>query len=343
MATPDPPQPDPSCPKPEPVTAPHDGAVRIAPPAGDAAGPPARPVHGVDLTTLEGTGPRGRITRSDVAARAEVPDAVPARTRAALASPAPRPRTAARRPAGRRRSARRADPPAAADRPADGRGEGDRPALPGPDRGRGRRPIALRAELKELREGVAARRSTTSSSRPARWRCASIPAPTAPTSTGASSCTSGSTSASPCAAEDALIVPTIVDADAARSGEIAAETRRLAERVREATMTPPELSGATFTVSNLGMYGMTAITPVINPPQAAILGVGAVRERSPRSSGRDRRPPAADPDAELRPPDPVRRRRGAVPGRDPRRAAGAAGADALIQASGVGISPGAGI
>ena len=43
-------------------------------------------------------------------------------------------------------------------------------------------------------------------------------------------------------------------------------------------MTPPELSGATFTVSNLGMFGMTAITPVINPPQAAILGVGAARE-----------------------------------------------------------------
>jgi pyruvate dehydrogenase E2 component (dihydrolipoamide acetyltransferase) len=42
-------------------------------------------------------------------------------------------------------------------------------------------------------------------------------------------------------------------------------------------ITPPELSGATLTVSNLGMYGMTAITPVVNAPQAAILGVGAAR------------------------------------------------------------------
>jgi pyruvate dehydrogenase E2 component (dihydrolipoamide acetyltransferase) len=42
-------------------------------------------------------------------------------------------------------------------------------------------------------------------------------------------------------------------------------------------VTPRDLSGATFSVSNLGMYGMTAITPVINPPQAAILGVGAAR------------------------------------------------------------------
>ena len=47
---------------------------------------------------------------------------------------------------------------------------------------------------------------------------------------------------------------------------------------------PPELSGGTFTVSNLGMFGMTAITPVINPPQAAILGVGALRERAGRAS-----------------------------------------------------------
>jgi pyruvate dehydrogenase E2 component (dihydrolipoamide acetyltransferase) len=79
------------------------------------------------------------------------------------------------------------------------------------------------------------------------------------------------------AAEDALLVPTITDADTRSLGSIAAEARRLAERVRSSAITPAELSGATFTVSNLGMYGMTAITPVINPPQAAILGVGATR------------------------------------------------------------------
>jgi pyruvate dehydrogenase E2 component (dihydrolipoamide acetyltransferase) len=50
-------------------------------------------------------------------------------------------------------------------------------------------------------------------------------------------------------------------------------------------VTPPELSGATFTVSNLGMFGMTAIRPVINPPQAAILGVGALRETLARVEG----------------------------------------------------------
>jgi pyruvate dehydrogenase E2 component (dihydrolipoamide acetyltransferase) len=87
------------------------------------------------------------------------------------------------------------------------------------------------------------------------------------------------------AAEEALVVPVVQDADAKALGQIARETRRLAERVRLGTVTPPELSGATFTVSNLGMYGMSAIVPVINPPQAAILGVGAIRELLARGDG----------------------------------------------------------
>jgi pyruvate dehydrogenase E2 component (dihydrolipoyllysine-residue acetyltransferase) len=79
------------------------------------------------------------------------------------------------------------------------------------------------------------------------------------------------------AGQDALVVPTVFDADRKSLGEIARETRALAEKVREGSITPPELSGGTFTVSNLGMYGIDRIVPVINPPQAAILGVGAMR------------------------------------------------------------------
>jgi pyruvate dehydrogenase E2 component (dihydrolipoamide acetyltransferase) len=79
------------------------------------------------------------------------------------------------------------------------------------------------------------------------------------------------------AADDALVVPTIFDADRKSLGEIGRDSRRLAERVRSGEATPPELAGGTFTVSNLGMFGMTAIYPVINPPQAAILGVGKTR------------------------------------------------------------------
>jgi pyruvate dehydrogenase E2 component (dihydrolipoamide acetyltransferase) len=80
------------------------------------------------------------------------------------------------------------------------------------------------------------------------------------------------------AARDALVVPTIFDADAKGLRAIASESRRLAERVREGTITPPELSGGTFTVSNLGMFGVTSFSAVINPPQAAILAVGSIEE-----------------------------------------------------------------
>jgi pyruvate dehydrogenase E2 component (dihydrolipoamide acetyltransferase) len=81
------------------------------------------------------------------------------------------------------------------------------------------------------------------------------------------------------AARDALVVPTVFDADRKGLRQIAAESRALAERVREGQITPPELSGATFTVSNLGMYGIDSFSAVINPPQAAILAVGAIGER----------------------------------------------------------------
>jgi pyruvate dehydrogenase E2 component (dihydrolipoamide acetyltransferase) len=86
------------------------------------------------------------------------------------------------------------------------------------------------------------------------------------------------------AGQDALVVPTIFDADGKGLGAIAAEARRLAERVRAGEITPPELSAGTFTVSNLGMYGIRRFTAVINPPQAAILAVG---ELLPRPVARD--------------------------------------------------------
>jgi pyruvate dehydrogenase E2 component (dihydrolipoamide acetyltransferase) len=87
------------------------------------------------------------------------------------------------------------------------------------------------------------------------------------------------------AAEGALVVPTVFDADTKSLGQIARESRRLAGRVRDGSIAPAELEGGTFTVSNLGMFGMTAITPVINPPQAAILGVGAMRPHLVRWDG----------------------------------------------------------
>jgi pyruvate dehydrogenase E2 component (dihydrolipoamide acetyltransferase) len=82
------------------------------------------------------------------------------------------------------------------------------------------------------------------------------------------------------AARDALVVPTVFDADRKGLRQIAEETRALAQRVRDATVTPPELSGGTFTVSNLGMFRIDSFSAVINPPQAGILAVGGIAEKA---------------------------------------------------------------
>lgn len=79
------------------------------------------------------------------------------------------------------------------------------------------------------------------------------------------------------ATEAGLVVPVIRDADGKSLTTIATESRELAGRARDRKLGLDEMSGGTFTVSNLGMYGIDHFTAVINPPEAAILAVGAVR------------------------------------------------------------------
>jgi pyruvate dehydrogenase E2 component (dihydrolipoamide acetyltransferase) len=87
------------------------------------------------------------------------------------------------------------------------------------------------------------------------------------------------------ATADSLVVPTVFDADRKSLQEISGETHALAERVRAGTVSPPELSGATFTVSDLGDYGVRSFAAIINPPQAGILSVGAVEPRAVAPTG----------------------------------------------------------
>ena len=75
-----------------------------------------------------------------------------------------------------------------------------------------------------------------------------------------------------------LLAPVVRDADQLTLPELAARTRRLIEQARAGTLTQNQLSGGTFTVSNLGMLGIDVFTPVLNLPQAAILGVGRIVE-----------------------------------------------------------------
>jgi pyruvate dehydrogenase E2 component (dihydrolipoamide acetyltransferase) len=81
------------------------------------------------------------------------------------------------------------------------------------------------------------------------------------------------------AGDGTLLVPTIFDADRKTLGQIATESRSLAQRARDGKLRPDEVSGGTFTISNLGMYGVTQFAAMLNPPQAAILAVGSLREQ----------------------------------------------------------------
>ena len=78
---------------------------------------------------------------------------------------------------------------------------------------------------------------------------------------------------------DGLIVPVVRDADKLTVQEIAQKGRRLAQGAREGTLAVDEVAGSTFTITNLGNYGLDGFTPIINAPEAAILGVGRIAER----------------------------------------------------------------
>jgi pyruvate dehydrogenase E2 component (dihydrolipoamide acetyltransferase) len=78
------------------------------------------------------------------------------------------------------------------------------------------------------------------------------------------------------AIEDGLITPIVRAADGKSIGQISREVRELAGRARERKLQPEEYMGATFSVSNLGMFGIDEFTAIINPPEAAILAVGAM-------------------------------------------------------------------
>jgi pyruvate dehydrogenase E2 component (dihydrolipoamide acetyltransferase) len=89
------------------------------------------------------------------------------------------------------------------------------------------------------------------------------------------------------ATDDGLIVPVLFNADRKPLREIAAESRTLAARARERKLTPAEYTGSTFSVSNLGMFGIDQFTAIINPPEAAILAIGAIERKLVAVEGSD--------------------------------------------------------
>jgi pyruvate dehydrogenase E2 component (dihydrolipoamide acetyltransferase) len=228
------------------------------------ASPLARRVaaeRGVDLSAVAGSGPQGRVIRADVDAAAASTSA-PAAANGAKGASTVQPLTRSRQMIARRMAESRATIP----------------------------DIELRAEvqahdLADLRERL---RDVTDPSptindfivRASALALRAFPRVNAAYRDGAVETFDRVNVGVAVAAEETLLVPTIFDADAKPVAEIARVTRTLAARAREGSITPAELSGATFTVSNLGMFWVDSFSAVINPPQSAILAVGAMRRRA---------------------------------------------------------------
>ena len=267
-----------------------DGRIKASPVARRAAGE-----RGVDLGTLKGSGPGGRIVKADVLAAAESGDGAGEDAQAAEEAQAP---GGDQEPAGERKTTV------------------PEPARPEPRGEAGPKGQVYVQELTRLQQTVSRRMAESKATAPdftlevevdmggcvelrGRLKDVTDPAPSindmivkacalalsdhprvnAAYRDGQFELYEKVNVGVAVAAKDTLVVPTIFDAGSKSLGEISRAARELIAKVRDQTITPPELSGGTFTVSNLGMYGMDRFSAVINPPQAALLTVGALKKK----------------------------------------------------------------
>ncbi|MFG2002883.1 dihydrolipoamide acetyltransferase family protein [Spirillospora sp. NPDC048911] len=256
-------------------------APRSRPPSSPLARRLARD-HGLDLTTITGTGPGGRIVRADIeAAIRDVPAAAPTATSTAAPAPA-------------------APAPAAPAKTATPRVDEDTEAVP---LNRFRK-VAARRLTESKRNAphfyltrdvdaealVAFRATMNEALAPAKISVNDLIVKACATALREHPEINVSFTEDnllfhkrvhvgvAVAVADGLLVPVIRDTDRKGVAEIGAETRALAATARDGKLGANEMSGGTFSVSNLGMFGIDSFSAVINPPESAILAVGAVRD-----------------------------------------------------------------
>lgn len=285
------PSPAPHAPAPHPPAAaagpaPSVRAAAVDKPERIKASPVARRIAraaGVDITTLSGSGPGGRIIKADVEGAAAAAPAAPEVPEVAAPTPAPAP-TSATPDGGTAKGETRIEEPTRAQQVVARRMAEAKATVP---------EFTLQAEIDMERavdvraqlKAVAGENGVVPTYNDLIVKACSLALRDFPRANGAYrdgrfELFSRVNVGVAVAAADSLVVPVVFDADRRGLGDIAAATRALAARVREGTVTPPELSGATFTVSNLGMYGITSFTAIINPPQAAILAVGGLEPKA---------------------------------------------------------------
>jgi len=269
-ATPEPPAPAPAA----------DGGGRLK------ASPVVRSLartHGIDLATITGTGPGGRIVRADVEKLLGAPRPAAASGAAGAASPAPSP-------------AASATTPAAAAPVATAGADDERIPLSTIRKVTARRlseaalvPVfqlttvldatrltELRREINTRLAGSGVKISVTDLLvRAAAVALRAHPEINASFGGDAIIRHAHVNVGIAVALDEGLIVPVVKDADRKSVSEIGSQAKDLATRARAGKLTPDEFSGGTFTISNLGMYGIDSFIAVLNPPEAAILAVGS--------------------------------------------------------------------
>ena len=272
-------EPLPQAPPSEPAAQENQAEATILPPAPPAApAQPAPPVrvsplarklaaeHGIDLSTLHGSGPAGRIVEEDV--RAVITAAAAAVTPPSAPDEAPYrdlPLSAVRRTSARRMA----------------------------ESARSAPHFYLTIEavvahlaglLRSLQPDFAARLGVHLTYTDFFLRALALTLPHHPLLNAAAGdetvrCFTTVNLALAIAAPDGLVAPVIRSIEALSLEEIARRRMELAEKARSRRLTPDDLTRATFTLTNLGMYGVDEFAPILNPPQSAILAVGAVSER----------------------------------------------------------------
>jgi pyruvate dehydrogenase E2 component (dihydrolipoamide acetyltransferase) len=256
----------------DPLAAAVAGNIRISPKARRLA-----KEHGVDITRIKGTGPGGEIVAEDVlAAKGGAAPAAAPRAAAAAGSPAPAPSmpsvsteigalsSIGRIMAERTTQSWTTAPHFFVSREVDGAGLVAAREKFGPDVERSR---GVKLTYTDLLTAIIAKTLRKHPRMNASWTGDSIKA-NADVNVGLAM-----------AVTDAVIVGVVPKTDGMSLGDIAVRRRDLTERARTNKLQPADISGATFTISNLGMYKVDSFTAIIVPPQAGILAVGAMADR----------------------------------------------------------------
>ena len=270
----------PAAPAPAPVAvAPVAPAATVAPAAPVSTGelrtsPLARKIgreHGIDLHTLKGTGPQGRITRTDVDTAILAQEA---------AASAPVPVVAAAAPAAV--STDSVSVPVSRIRAVTARRLTESQAVPHfflTSVVNVERLVAFRADVNASLEALGTKVSLNDLFvRASAVALRAHPEVNASWGAGVILRHNHVNVGVAVATDDGLLVPVVTDADQKSLGAIATETRALAGLARTGSLSLAQMSGGTFTISNLGMFGIDSFTAVLNPPEAGILAIGAATE-----------------------------------------------------------------